>query len=131
MTPDNEFITENPFAVLVRRINRIESQNERIISILVDKKSEASGDLEPFGDFDWLCNTCKGIPAGTLRIKSAAGHIPGMKKVGKRAIFEKQIVLNWLRSHPDVVPHDDVQIERTAENQVDTRIAKRSIRKAR
>lgn len=55
-------------------------------------------DVTPYGDFIWLKNTCSGIPASTLRIKSAGGEIPGVIKFGKRVLYEKATVISWLRS---------------------------------
>lgn len=51
-----------------------------------------------YGDFNWLCTTCSGVPRSTLRVKSAAGEIPGVIKFGKRVLYQKADVLNWLRS---------------------------------
>ena len=55
-------------------------------------------DVNPFGDFRWLVATCSGVPASTLRVKSAAGEIPGVVKFGKRVLYEKATVLDWLRN---------------------------------
>ncbi len=116
----------NPFEVIFRRLSNIEN-------LLLDIKhkpdsSTPTTDTEPFGDFLWLCATCSGIPASTLRIKSAAGQIPGTQKVGRRVLYEKASVISWIRSNP-VTPIDTALIERRAEAQVDTQISKRATAK--
>ena len=81
---------------------------------------------EPYADFGWLCSVCSGIPESTLRIKSAAGKIPGVKKVGKRVIYEKAAVLQWLRDLPTRQPAPSRnEIDEAAEEQVTTRLANR------
>ena len=61
-------------------------------------------DNDPYGDFKWLVATCPGVPASTLRIKSAAGEIPGVVKFGKRVLYEKAAVLEYLRSQTRQAP---------------------------
>jgi hypothetical protein len=82
-------------ASLLRPIVR-EAINAALAESLLSVQSNDSYE-EPFGDFNWLQKTCSGIPTSTLRIKSAAGEIPGTKKVGKRVLYEKVEVINWLR----------------------------------
>ena len=120
---------ENPFSILERQLNRIERLAEEIKAAALIHSPTSIADTQPFGDFRWLCTTCSGIPASTLRIKSAAGHIPGTQKVGKRVLYDKASVLAWLRSHP-VTRIDLALIERDAEVQVEKRMAKRATAKA-
>lgn len=87
---------DNPFAVIDRRINRLESLLIEIRDSL--STTTLTPDTDPYGDFHWLRGVCPGIPASTLRIKSAAGGIPGVVKFGKRVLYDKKIVLEWLRS---------------------------------
>ena len=81
-------------------------------------------EVDPYGDFKWLTATCPGIPASTLRIKSAAGEIPGVVKFGKRVLYEKAIVLNYLRSQTRQ-PINSALVEQKAEEQVSQQLAKR------
>ena len=87
--------------------------------------STTVSDTEPYGDFNWLLSTCAGIPASTLRIKSASGEIPGVVKFGKRVLYEKAVVLNWLRSQTRQAV-DMTKVEQTADLQVNAQIRKRS-----
>ena len=85
---------------------------------------QSTVDHEPFGDFNWLCNTLKNIPQATLRIKSAAGEIPGVAKFGKRVLYEKAVVLSWLRSQTRQ-PVDTAQLEQQAEEQLSRQLSKK------
>ncbi len=90
-----------------------------------------SNDAEPFGNFSWLQGVCAGIPASTLRIKSASGEIPGVVKFGKRVLFDKVIVLNFLRSQARQTAPETAEVERAAEQQVTAQLTKRSARRTR
>lgn len=81
-------------------------------------------DADPFGDFRWLQSICPAIPASTLRIKSAAGEIPGVVKFGKRVLYEKALVLNWLRSQTRQ-PSNAALIDQQAEEQYSRQLSKR------
>jgi hypothetical protein len=83
-------------------------------------------DTEPFGDFHWLRGACPGIPASTLRIKSAAGEIPGTKKIGKRVLYDKAEVLNWIRAQSKAPRPDAAVLNDAAEAQIDRQLAKRT-----
>ncbi|GAB3995260.1 hypothetical protein GCM10028807_34950 [Spirosoma daeguense] len=84
-----------------------------------------SPDVEPYGDFNWLVATCAGVPPSTLRIKSAAGEIPGVVKFGKRVLYDKAAVLGWLQgqTRPTL---DLTKINQAAELQMKTQLGKRS-----
>jgi hypothetical protein len=97
---------------------------DRAIKVNRSSSSQTIANEEPYGDFHWLRGTCPGIPASTLRIKSAAGQIPGVVKVGKRRLYEKEAVLNWLRSQTRVVV-DTVLIEQSAEAQFNRQLNKK------
>ncbi|MVM36003.1 hypothetical protein GO755_38675 [Spirosoma sp. HMF4905] len=118
----NTVMIDNPFAVIDRRINRLESLLIEIRDALHGPSS--SVEVDPYGDFKWLCSTCPGIPASTLRIKSAAGEIPGVVKFGKRVLYEKATVLNWLRSQTRQAV-DAALIEQQAEEQFGQQLSKR------
>lgn len=79
---------------------------------------------DPYGDFKWLTATCPGVPASTLRIKSAAGEIPGVVKFGKRVLYEKALVLNWLRSQTRQPAADAADLTRAADEQITRQLAK-------
>jgi hypothetical protein len=96
---------------------------DKAIKINQSSQVHRSND-EPYGDFHWLCDTCPGIPASTLRIKSASGEIPGVVKFGKRVLYEKVLVLNWLRSQTRQA-NDPVSIEQNASKQFRKQLAKR------
>lgn len=119
---------ENPFETIARRLSNIED-------LLLDLKHKPAQnnapDTEPYGDFNWLKATCFGVPASTLRIHSAAGKIPGVVKFGKRVLYEKASVLNWLRSQTsagiDSQPLPDAaELDRIAEEQISNRLARTS-----
>ncbi|SFF25894.1 hypothetical protein [Spirosoma endophyticum] len=114
---------DNPFAVIDRRINRLESLLLEIKEIIHSPASVVN-DADIYGDFLWLRNTCPGIPASTLRIKSAAGEIPGVVKFGKRVLYEKALVLNWLRSQTKQ-PSNAALIDQQAEEQFNRQLGKR------
>jgi|GEM_PF-2972471 len=56
-------------------------------------------DTNIYGDFTWLCQLCPGIPASTLRKKSAKGLIPGYRKIGNRVMYHREQTVNWIESH--------------------------------
>ncbi|ARK10376.1 hypothetical protein A6C57_08565 [Fibrella sp. ES10-3-2-2] len=116
---------DNPFAVIDRRINRLESLLIEIKDAL-PKNNLLNNQLDqvPFGDFAWLQGACPGIPASTLRIKSAAGEIPGTKKVGKRVLYEKIEVLNWIRSLGQRPKLTAAELNIIAEVNISKRLAK-------
>lgn len=112
----------NPFQELAERLSNIEG-------LLLELKrssvsSTATTGTDPYGDFNWLRSTCPGVPASTLRIKSAAGEIPGVVKFGKRVLYEKDAVLNWLRSQTRQSVNA-VLIEQQAEEQISQQLGKR------
>lgn len=86
----------------------------------------ATSTAEPYGDFTWLTATCSGIPASTLRGKSAAGKIPGLKKIGKRVLYHKATVLKWLdeQTRPDKPTAE--KLEQAAHEQFTAQTAKRN-----
>ncbi len=86
----------NWFEIFADRLTAIEEGQKEILALL--SHSTTSTDTNPYGSFQWLCDTCSNVPPSTLRIKSAAGDIPGVIKFGKRVLYEKAVVLNWLRS---------------------------------
>jgi hypothetical protein len=82
-------------------------------------------DSDPYGDFKWLTTTCSGVPASTLRIKSATGEIPGVVKFGKRVLYEKASVLNWLRSQTRKPVPDAAELARVGDEQISNQLAKK------
>lgn len=115
---------ENPFETISRRLSNIED-------LLLDLKHKPSPitDADPFGDFKWLSTLCKNVPESTLRIKSASGEIPGVVKFGKRVLYEKAIVLDWLRSQTRAATNATV-LDRAAEAQFAAQQQRRGGRKA-
>lgn len=95
----------------------------------IDFPQSASPDATPYGDFKWLCDICEGVPASTLRIKSAAGEIPGLIKFGKHCLYDKAKVLTWLRSMTRQAV-DIAEVEKSVELQIGQQIAKRNARRA-
>ncbi len=82
-------------------------------------------DADPYGDFHWLRGTCPGVPASTLRIKSAAGDIPGVVKFGKRVLYEKAAVLNWLRSQTRQPAPGTAELAQAADEQMSRQLSKK------
>lgn len=88
---------DNPFAILERRMNRLESLLEEIKEYqLAAFASVNPSDETENGDFKWLLSFL-GVPESTLRQKIAARQIPGVSKVGKRLIVNKATVRKFLR----------------------------------
>ena len=81
-------------------------------------------DTDPYGDFNWLLLICPGVPASTLRIKSASGEIPGVVKFGKRVLYEKAAVLEWLRSKTRTRA-DATEVEQVADAQIRQQLTKK------
>ncbi|WP_461075014.1 hypothetical protein [Spirosoma flavus] len=110
----------NPFEILERRLTNIEN-------LLLDLKhtplTPPTTHTDTFGDFKWLTTTCAGVPASTLRLKSASGEIPSIK-LGKRVLYDKNLVLNWLRSHIRQAV-DMNKIDQAAELQFNQQLTKR------
>lgn len=115
---------ENPFETISRRLSNIE---ELLLDLKHKPTSTTAPDADPYGDFNWLKATCSGVPASTLRIKSAAGDIPGVVKFGKRVLYDKAAVLNWLRSQTQTTkPATDLaSLEAAVEEQINHRLSKK------
>ncbi|MCC5613302.1 hypothetical protein LC612_43150 [Nostoc sp. CHAB 5834] len=97
---------------------------QEAIQKIIIAQAPPSLDAEPYGDFRWLIATCSGVPASTLRIKSAAGEIPGVVKFGRRVLYDKLAVLNWLRSQTRKPATNPAELERVADKQINNRLAK-------
>lgn len=82
-------------------------------------------DANPYGDFNWLKSTCPGVPVSTLRIKSAAGEIPGIVKFGKRVLYDKAAVLNYLQSQTRQQRPNAAELDRIADAQISRQLAKK------
>lgn len=70
-------------------------------AILTQKETHTvvNQDLIEFGDMDWLYSIYPdSISKATIRHKSAMNGIPGKIKFGKRVLYNKSVVLEWLRS---------------------------------
>lgn len=107
---------DNPFITIEKRFDRLET----ILSDLAEatRKLLPSADsinTNAFGDFHWLTSICP-VPQSTLRQKSAKGEIPGVIKVGKRVLYEKAVVLEWLRSC-QYMADNSISIEQFANEQ--------------
>jgi hypothetical protein len=87
--------------------------------------STSAPEADPYGDFKWLTATCVGVPASTLRIKSAAGEIPGVVKFGKRVLYEKAAVLNWLKSQTRQPMLSAAELEQAVKEQISRQLAKK------
>lgn len=93
---------------------------------IINTTSASISDTEPYGDFRWLTATCPGVPASTLRIKSASGEIPGVIKFGKRVLYEKTTVINWLRSQTRQTAQAPTEVKRVADDQINRQLGKKS-----
>ena len=112
----------NWFEIFADRLTAIEEGQKELRAILT--KPTSNSEVNPYGDFKWLCDTCAGIPASTLRIKSASNEIPGVVKFGKRVLYEKALVLNWLRSQTRQ-PGNAALTDQQAEEQFNRQLSKR------
>lgn len=113
---------ENYFQIFADRLTAIEEGQKKIYALITT--SSPAPDADPYGDFNWLQATCSGVPASTLRIKSSKGEIPGLVKFGKRVLYDKSAVLNWLRSQTRQAMPDAAELERRAEQQISRQLAK-------
>lgn len=84
MFSEQELITENPFAILVRRMNRIESQNEQILSFLQNRNATSTTDevLTIHQAADFL-----NLTPQTIYGLVSARKIPFSKPIGSRLYF--------------------------------------------
>lgn len=88
---------ENPFYSLDARLSNIEA----LLKELNSKQSFAS--VVPVGEsrsgnFNWyLAET--GEAESTARQRIARGEVPGVTKLGKRLLFEKAIVRQWIKDN--------------------------------
>ncbi len=92
MNNDKEFITENPFAVLVRRMNRIESQNEEILSFLQTKSGQTS--IDEIGGIELAAQVTR-LSKDRIYTLVSKRLIPH-KKRGNRLTFRRSELLTWL-----------------------------------
>lgn len=113
----------NPFEPINARLNNLEVLTLEVLQLL--RSPHTAPNADPYGDFKWLAATCSGVPTSTLRIKSAAGEIPGVIKFGKRVLYEKASVLNWLHSQTRQPAPDTVELERAADEQISRQLIKR------
>ncbi|GAB3949548.1 hypothetical protein GCM10028805_25970 [Spirosoma harenae] len=115
----------NPFEPINARLTNLEALTLEVLQYLRSGKTNAATiDADPYGDFKWLQSTCSGVPTSTLRIKSAAGQIPGVVKFGKRVLYDKAVVLNWLRSQT-LEAIDMAKIEESADLQISSQLNNR------
>ena len=109
-------------ASLIRPIVR-EAIREEIH--LLSAKQTPSLEVDPYGNFKWLQAICADVPESTLRIKSARGEIPGVIKFGKRVLYDKEVVLNWLKSQTRQSAMSTTELEQAAEEQISHQLAKK------
>lgn len=112
----------NWFEIFADKLTALEEGQKELRSLITH--STSAPDADPYGDFKWLSATCSGVPASTLRIKSASGEIPGVVKFGKRVLYDKAAVLRWLQSQTRKPAFSAVEIERVANEQVNHQLAK-------
>ena len=106
------------------RLSELENLIEKSVRRALATTTISSSEAEPYGDFKWLTSICPGIPPSTLRIKSASGAIPGVIKFGKRVLYEKATVLEWLRTLNRTQPNAD-EIGQAAEAQISQQLSKK------
>ncbi|ADB41303.1 helix-turn-helix domain-containing protein [Spirosoma linguale] len=94
MSFEQELITENPFAILVRRMNRIESQNEQILNFLQNRNATTSTD-----EVLTIQQAAKFLDLTTQTIYSlvSARKIPFSKPTGSRLYFSRLELIEWLK----------------------------------
>lgn len=94
MSFEQELITENPFAILVRRMNRIESQNEQILNFLQNRNATTSTD-----EVLTIQLAAKFLDLTTQTIYSlvSARKIPFSKPTGSRLYFSRLELIEWLK----------------------------------
>lgn len=92
MNFDKDLITENPFAILVRRMNRIEAQNEQILHQLL--RDSSSDTVDEIGGIELASQITRLSKARIYTLVSDRG-IPH-KKRGNRLTFRRSELLEWL-----------------------------------
>ena len=78
----------------------------------------------PHGDFKWVQSLFPSVPESTVRQWDASGKIPGSSKFGKRKIYHKETVLNWIRSQTDKPNPNAADLLQSAEEQFNRQLAK-------
>lgn len=91
-------MVSNPFETISDRLSKVEETNNLILDILnKGQKVEPKEETEQLITFDELAELLH-ISKTTAYSNYSKGLIPGGCKQGKRVLFDKQIVLNWIKS---------------------------------
>lgn len=106
MLTNQELITENPFAILVRRMNRIESQNEQIISFLQSINATSTTDevltIQQAAEF-------LNLTTQTIYGLVSARKIPFSKPTGSRLYFSRLSLIEWLKENRTTTVHEQAK----------------------
>lgn len=106
-------MVSNPFETFDQRLNRIEKNQSLILGLLHQPKNdESKEETEQLITFDELAQLLH-ISKTTAYSNYSKGLIPGGCKQGKRVLFDKKVVLNWVKSGRKL---SNAEIEQQAEN---------------
>ena len=84
---------ENPFLEVTDYLDRIDSKLNQLIAQDTQKDGVKENQFLTIQEAaDLLCGS---VP--TLYSKRSKGEIKGVSKVGKRLLFDKQILLDWIK----------------------------------
>ena len=86
---------ENPFDILNKRIDRLESMLASIEKMLCRVSSESSKENDDLGDITFASKVT-GLAIPTIYSKSSKGEIPCIKQ-GKKLYFSKNDLLSWIK----------------------------------
>ncbi|MBS1669543.1 MAG: helix-turn-helix domain-containing protein [Bacteroidetes bacterium] len=86
---------ENPFDILNKRIDRLESMLACIEKKLSGFSCESSKEKDDLGDVTFA-SKITGLAIPTIYSKSSKGEIPCMKQ-GKKLYFSKNDLLSWIK----------------------------------
>ncbi len=85
----------NPFDIIDARLGKIEALLE---SMGQTYAAVIPADENQFGNFDWYLSVT-GEAESTARQRIARGDVPGVSKLGKRLLFDKALVLKFIKSN--------------------------------
>lgn len=88
----------NPFETISERLSKVEETNNLILDILnKQQKVEPKEETEQLITFDELAELLH-ISKTTAYSNYSKGAIPAGYKKGKRVLFDKQIIISWIKS---------------------------------
>ncbi len=118
---------EGPVYVVTGIVNFVSGNDPPSVPLTRPEESNA------YGDFKWLLEICSWYAESTLRKKSAAGKIPGLKKIedNGRVLYHKFTVQKWIDESVPCKRKSKKQLELTADHQINERLDEQSQKQKR